>query len=62
MIPNDSNKNNLFRVTSKNSVLRCLKAGVDINMCNSKGQTALFTCNIAEAIQAMSEAVQIVPF
>ncbi|WP_407221393.1 hypothetical protein [Enterobacter kobei] len=43
MKPNESNKNNLFRVKSKNGVLRCLKAGVDINICNDKGQTALFT-------------------
>ncbi|MDK9466768.1 ankyrin repeat domain-containing protein [Klebsiella pneumoniae] len=40
----------------KNGVLRCLKAGMDINMCNSKGQTALFTCNVPEAIQAMIDA------
>ncbi|WP_241361570.1 ankyrin repeat domain-containing protein, partial [Escherichia coli] len=47
---------NLFRVKSKNGVLRCLKAGMDINICNSKGQTALFTCNVPEAIQAMIDA------
>nr|CAC9177081.1 Uncharacterised protein [Escherichia coli] len=41
MISRENNKNNLFRVKSKNGVLRCLKAGMDINMCNSKGQTAL---------------------
>lgn len=29
---------------------------MDINMCNSKGQTALFTCNVPEAIQAMIDA------
>ncbi|SQR20606.1 Uncharacterised protein [Escherichia coli] len=46
MISRENNKNNLFRVKSKNGVLRCLKAGMDINMCNSKGQTALFTCNV----------------
>ena len=56
MKPNESNKNNLFRVKSKNGVLRCLKAGVDINICNDKGQTALFTCNVPEAIQAMIDA------
>ncbi len=39
MISRENNKNNLFRVKSKNGVLRCLKAGMDINMCNSKGQT-----------------------
>jgi hypothetical protein len=36
MISNENNKNNLFRVKSKNGVLRCLKAGVDINICNEK--------------------------
>ena len=56
MISRENNKNNLFRVKSKNGVLRCLKAGMDINMCNSKGQTALFTCNVPEAIQAMIDA------
>ncbi|EAY4528918.1 ankyrin repeat domain-containing protein, partial [Salmonella enterica] len=56
MIPNESNKNDLFHVKSKNGVLRCLKAGVDINTCNDKGQTALFTCNVPEAIQAMIDA------
>lgn len=56
MISSENNKNNLFRVKSKNGVLRCLKAGMDINMCNSKGQTALFTCNVPEAIQAMIDA------
>ena len=54
MISRENNKNNLFRVKSKNGVLRCLKAGMDINMCNSKGQTALFTCNVPEAIQAFT--------
>ncbi len=50
MISRENNKNNLFRVKSKNGVLRCLKAGMDINMCNSKGQTALFTGNGANLL------------
>ncbi|EBP1745695.1 hypothetical protein OB74_11110 [Salmonella enterica] len=54
MIP--SNKNNIFRVKSKNGVHRCLNAGVNINTCNNKGQTALFTCNVHEALQAMINA------
>ena len=29
---------------------------MDINMCNSKGQTVLFICNVPEAIQAMIDA------
>lgn len=47
---------NLFQVRSKNGVLRCLKAGVDINLLNSEGQTALFTCNDPDAMQAMIDS------
>jgi len=56
MMSNENNKSNLFRVKSKNGVLRFFKAGVDINTCNDKVQTALFTCNVPEAVQAMIDA------
>lgn len=56
MIIKNTSSENLFRVKSRNGVIRCIKSGVDINTCNNKGQTAFFTCNVPAAIQAIIDA------
>lgn len=46
----------LFYSWTRENVLDCIKAGIDINALNEDGDNALFSCNHAEAAKAMIEA------
>lgn len=46
----------LFNSHSREDVLNCIKAGIDINATNEYGENALFFCHHMNAVKAMIEA------
>ncbi len=48
--------NTLFNSQSREDVLNCIKAGIDINALNECGRNALFFCRHMDAVKAMTEA------